>query len=309
MPSSQPRRVLIVDDHPENILVLMDSLDEDCAVLVAKDGAKALEQAMNHRPDLILLDVMMPAMDGFEVCARLKADDRTKGIPVIFITAMREECDEEKGLRLGAIDYIRKPINPSVTRVRIRNHLALRRKTLLLEECALLDGLTEIRNRRWFDEALTREWMRGRRMGEPLSLAMLDIDHFKPYNDTYGHAQGDQCLIQVARALSHGMRRHSDLVARYGGEEFVILAPDTPLDAAVVLVREIARAVEGLRIPHAASPVADHVTISGGVACMVPSENDAETLLIEHADEALYQAKAAGRARVIASCRPKVGDG
>jgi diguanylate cyclase (GGDEF)-like protein len=292
-------RLLIVDDHPENILLLMDSIDEDCSVLVAKDGEKALEQARTHLPDLILLDVMMPGMDGFEVCARLKMDERTKGIPVIFITAMREECDEEKGLRLGAIDYIRKPINPSVTRVRIRNHLALRRKTVLLEEFALLDGLTEINNRRWFDEALTREWMRARRSGAPLSLAMLDIDHFKAYNDTYGHAQGDQCLIQVARVLRQGMKRHSDLVARYGGEEFVVLAPETPLDAALALVREMTDAVADLAIPHSTSPVADHVTITAGVASMVPTRKERAVQLVEEADEALYQAKALGRARVI----------
>ncbi|MBK1704038.1 diguanylate cyclase domain-containing protein [Halochromatium glycolicum] len=299
-PSLPQSRLLIADDHPENILLLMDNLDEGCSVIVAKDGHKAVEQAFAHQPDLIMLDVMMPGMDGFEVCAILKSDSRTKEIPIIFITAMRDAADEEKGLRLGAIDYIRKPINPSVTRVRIRNHLALRRKTGLLEELALLDGLTEINNRRWFDDALSREWMRARRTEKPLSLALLDIDHFKTYNDTYGHAQGDQCLIQVAGVLRHSMKRGGDSVARYGGEEFVVLAPDTPREAAFRLLQEITAGVAALRIPHAASPVADHVTISAGIACCLPAEQDPALCLLEQADEALYQAKASGRNRVVA---------
>lgn len=291
-------QLLIVDDHPENILLLMESVDEDCAVLVAKDGEKALQQAFRHRPDLILLDVMMPGLDGFQVCSILKNDERTKQIPVIFITAMRDAEAEEKGLKLGAIDFIRKPINPGVTRVRIRNHLNLQRKTGLLEALSLLDGLTEIHNRRWLDEALTREWMRGRRSGSPLSLAILDIDHFKAYNDSYGHAQGDQCLIRVARELRAGLKRHSDRVARYGGEEFVILAPGTPKDAALHLIGGLVEAVARLRIPHARSSAADYVTISAGVASAVPNDQARATDLLERADVALYRAKSAGRNRV-----------
>lgn len=298
LPKSQ---LLIVDDHPENILLLMETVDEDCAVLVAKNGEKALEQAFRHQPDLILLDVMMPGMDGFEVCSILKADERTKQIPIIFITAMRDADAEEKGLKLGAIDFIRKPINPGVTRVRIRNHLNLQRKTELLEALSLLDGLTEIHNRRWLDEALTGEWMRARRSGSPLSLAILDIDHFKDYNDTYGHAQGDQCLIRVARLLRAGLKRHSDRVARYGGEEFVILAPDTPEDAAFHLVETLVKAVAGLGIPHETSTVAACVTISAGVATTVPNEHECGIDLLKRADAALYQAKSAGRNRVLRS--------
>ncbi|MFB1486673.1 MULTISPECIES: diguanylate cyclase domain-containing protein [unclassified Thiocapsa] len=294
-------QLLIADDHPENILLLMDSIDDDSSIIVAKDGVKALEQARKHVPDLILLDVMMPGMDGFAVCAALKADERTKQIPVIFVTAMRDAFDEEQGLRLGAIDYIRKPIDPGVTRVRIRNHLELRRKTRLLEELARLDGLTEINNRRGFNETLEREWMRAQRQAGLLSLAILDIDHFKAYNDTYGHAQGDRCLIQVARFLRGGFKRSTDIVARYGGEEFVILMPDTPLDTAFGLVQAAVSGIAALGLPHRSSPIAEHVTISAGVASRVPSAQENPVHLVECADAALYRAKSQGRNHVAAA--------
>jgi diguanylate cyclase (GGDEF)-like protein len=290
--------VLIVDDTPQNIHVLMQAIGENCRVLAAKNGEDALRKVREDKPDLILLDVMMPGMDGFEVCRRLKQNEATKDIPIIFVTAVTDNVHEEKGLKLGAIDYIRKPFNVSVARVRIQNHLRLKRKSDLLEHLVRIDGLTDICNRRGFDEALDREWKRCQRHGAPLALIMVDIDHFKVFNDTYGHADGDACLTRVARTISLSLNRSTDLAARYGGEEFALLLPETPPAAAREIAETIRRKVRDLDIAHVCAQSC--VTISLGVACLLPSQNviDGPERLIRLADQALYQAKSRGRDRV-----------
>lgn len=289
------QNILIVDDMTSNIEVLNGVLGSDYEIMFATSGKEALEMASSHIPDLILLDIVMPDMDGYEVCARLKADAVTRDIPIIFVTAKDQEEDESKGLNAGVIDYITKPIRPSIVRARIRNHLELKRYRDSLKALSMVDGLTSIPNRRQLDEALDNEWRRARRNQTPLSVLMMDIDYFKAYNDHYGHLAGDDCLRQLARGLSDVVRRPADLVARYGGEEFVFLLPDTGAGGAINAANRVQEKVKLLNIPHAYSSVANHVTLSIGVATMVPTDKQTVIDLIKQADECLYDAKQSGR--------------
>jgi diguanylate cyclase (GGDEF)-like protein len=299
----QRATLLIVDDQPANIHALAKLLKDDYRIITATSAAKALELARRDpTPDLILLDILMPEQDGYAICRELKADETTHAIPVIFVTALDQAQDEAKGLQLGAADYISKPFNPAIVRARVHNQVSLKLKTDLLEQIALQDGLTEIPNRRYFDRKLAQEWNRQPRHQQPLSLLMIDIDHFKPYNDHYGHGAGDGCLRRVAQALQEVPARSADLVARYGGEEFVALLPDTDAVGARAVAEEMRAAVHALAIAHAYSPVSDHITLSiGGSTHQPPSQHpamDAEALK-RAADQALYQAKTQGRDRVV----------
>jgi diguanylate cyclase (GGDEF)-like protein len=299
MPADKPL-ILIVDDTPINIQVLAEALRADYRVKVAASGKAAFEViAKQGLPDLVMLDVMMPGMDGYEVCRRLKQAAETRNIPVIFVTAKSDVVDEEQGLRLGAVDYIAKPFHLAIVTARVRNHINLKLKTDLLEAHALLDGLTNIPNRRRFDEALEAEWKRAQRSGLPLALAMVDIDFFKCYNDLYGHSAGDVCLKKVAAVLAASVARPSDLVARYGGEEFVMLLPETDAAGALAIAEYFRARIEALHLPHEDSAVAAGVTVSVGVAAaLVPETADSPLTLLEAADQLLYRAKAAGRNRV-----------
>ncbi len=290
--------VLIVDDEPMNIEIINEALGAEHEILFATNGQEALSIASNELPDLILLDVILPDLDGYQVCTRLKADPKTRDIPVIFVTAMDHEEEETKGLDVGAIDYLAKPIRSPIVRARVRNHLELKRYRDYLEKLSATDGLTGVANRRWFDEQLEREWRRAKRKHIPLSLILMDIDFFKAYNDHYGHLAGDDCLRQLARALDKCARRPGDLVARYGGEEFVCLIPDTDTDGALWVANLFRGEVEGLNIPHAYSSVADHVTLSIGVSTLVPVVGEPSFDLIRRADELLYAAKQSGRNQV-----------
>ncbi|AWJ90840.1 diguanylate cyclase response regulator [Azospirillum baldaniorum] len=291
-------KILVVDDIPSNVHVLSRILKDDHDIYFATDGAKALELAQSRLPDLVLLDIMMPGMDGYEVCSRLKTDPITRDIPVIFISAKSEVEDETYGLEVGAIDFISKPISPPIVKARVRNHLLLKRQTDLLRTLSFADGLTGIANRRRFDEVLLREWRRCGRVQLPLSLIMLDVDQFKPYNDHYGHQAGDECLRAVAQLLAEQMMRPGDLIARYGGEEFVCLLPETDEGGAVQVAERLRETVADRRLPHAVSHVADHVTISLGVATARPTLDDTPDRLTQLADGLLYEAKRAGRNRV-----------
>ncbi len=300
MTNTQQRpMILIVDDVPTNVKILAEALSAVYRIKVASNGADALKIAQRERPDLILLDVMMPGMDGFEVCRRLKADAQTDKIPVIFVTAKNAESDEEVGLNLGAVDYITKPFVIPIVKARIRNHIRLKQQADLLESLSLLDALTGIPNRRRFDEALVSELKRAIRDASPLSLLMIDIDNFKQYNDHYGHGAGDVCLQMVAAELSKGVVRPGDLVARYGGEEFVVILPETDQVSAVQIAERLRDRIENLGLPHAYSEVEPVVTISAGVASQarIP-ENCVPQTLSDAADKALYMAKEGGRNRV-----------
>lgn len=296
----QQHAILIVDDMTSNIQVLANALQDDYRIKVATSGQRALEIANSPTPpDVILLDIMMPEMDGYEVCKLLKSDPKTSSIPVIFVTALSEASDEEKGLNLGAVDYITKPFHLPIVKARVRNHLSLKLKTDLLEELSHIDGLTHVANRRQFDEAMDKETRRILRMPQPISMIMIDIDYFKAFNDNYGHGLGDECLVQVAKTMRNVIKRPGDLLARYGGEEFAVILPETPLEGAKEVAEALRQSVEDLDFPHKYSAVTDHVTISVGVASNELSQNGDVIELLKKADQALYQAKKQGRNCVV----------
>ena len=295
-----PTSILIVDDAPENLAVLSELLLPDYQVKAATNGPRALEIiASGPVPDLILLDVMMPDMNGHQVIQALKHDDATRQIPVIFISALDSPEDEEHGLDLGAVDYITKPFHPSIVRKRVRNHLQSVHHRHLLENLAKIDSLTEIANRRRYDEALESEWRRCARNNSPLSLIIIDVDHFKTYNDRQGHAAGDMILRTIAIALKGFMRRPGDLAARYGGEEFVLLLPQVDAQAASHIAGDIRATVEQMQLAHPASPVSPYVTISLGGMTTQPYDGQVDPQFFRDADAALYAAKARGRNRVV----------
>ncbi len=293
------QQILIVDDERININILASILKADYTLLYAKNGTQALERAARQLPDLILLDVMMPDMNGYELMSKLKNDEHLKDIPVIFISALSKSEEEEKGLLLGAVDYITKPFNPAIVKARVRNHMKLVRQRKLLEKYALLDGLTEIPNRRSFSERFTLEFKRAIRNQTHLSLAIIDVDCFKQYNDNYGHAMGDIALKKLAVVLSERMMRPADFAARVGGEEFAVLLPETPAAGAYKLADMIRVSVEMLKIEHRYFPVANILTVSIGGVSLIPSTDDQEENLYEYADQMLYQAKNQGRNRVV----------
>ena len=296
--------ILVVDDSPENLQVISAVLKEHYKVKVAISGERALALATAPEPpDLILLDVMMPGMDGYEVCTRLKNNPATARIPVLFVSSRDEEEDEARGLSLGAIDYIVKPIRPSIVQARVRNHIELKRSRDLLERLTTQDHLTGISNRRRFDDYLEVEWRRAAREQAPISLISIDIDHFKAFNDHYGHPRGDHCLIHVARSLASCVTRPSDLVARCGGEEFACVLPATDSAGAEKLAEQMRAGILAQCLEHAHSSTHSQVTISLGVATTVPQADEPVQALIDLADAALYEAKSAGRNRYVARSR------
>ncbi len=410
--------ILVVDDTPANLDVLRTMLEnEGFAVATALSGDVALRIAPKIRPALILLDVMMPGLDGFETCARLKASDNTRDIPIIFVTARTDTDDVLQGFRAGAVDYISKPFRREEVLARVRTHVLLcdlhaqlRHEadrfraivnnisdallmfdqsgrvrfanpaaihlfgrdelqlvsadiTLLLTEMyaqeyrqlfsgelnhcfgirevearradsvvfpldfsispvllgepffvgicrdisqrkdaesalvkqASTDALTGLANRRAFEEQLLRECGRARRAQEPLTVAMIDIDHFKPYNDYYGHPQGDRCLLAIGQVLQQSLERTTDFAARYGGEEFVMLLPNTPSSGAEQVYQRFAKGLHLRNIPHERSPLTNRVTASVGMYTVSAEQLVSPTQLLKNADMALYQAKANGR--------------
>ncbi len=291
-------RLLVVDDQPINIQVLNQIFQADHDVFMATSGIQTLEICAHNPPDLILLDVVMPDMDGLEVCRRLKADPATADIPVIFVTAQSSPDEETQALDAGGVDFISKPVTPAVVRARVKTHLTLKAQGDLLRSLVFIDGLTGVANRRHFDDALTDEWRRCRRNGVPLALILIDIDYFKRYNDYYGHQAGDICLQAVASSLKAAFGRSHDLIARYGGEEFVCLMPESNRAGARAKAEALRKRVEQLAIPHADSPGSPFVTLSLGVAVLIPDDQAAPADLVRSADLALYAAKQDGRNRV-----------
>lgn len=295
MEPEKKQTILVVDDMPANIDILVGLLSDKYKVKAARNGQKALEIARTaDPPDLILMDVVMPEMDGYEACRRLKSESDTASIPIIFVTTLNDDEDEEKGLRLGAVDYITKPFRAAIVLARVENHLKLKSYQDLLKRQSNLDGLTGLPNRRAFDELFTQEWRRGARLDSPLSLILLDIDYFKQYNDHYGHIPGDEVLRQVGTALASVGRSH-DFVGRYGGEEFVCLLPHTDLSGAAKVAMKLQQAVQELEIPHERSTAHENLSISLGVASVIPNVEANPTGLVEKADSMLYKAKGNGR--------------
>jgi diguanylate cyclase (GGDEF)-like protein len=316
-------KLLLVDDNPAMIQLMARELSGFGELRFATRGELALQQVRGWHPDLILLDAEMPGMDGFQVCETVKADPELRDIPVIFVTGHDTPEAELHGLDVGAVDFIAKPISEPLLVARVRTQLRVKALTDELRRIATIDALTEVANRRSFDAVLEREWARGRRDGQPISLLLIDVDHFKRYNDRYGHPAGDTCLHAVAQALRRHLLRPADFVARYGGEEFAVLLPQTDDDGADLVAQRLLEAVSSLRIAHDGSDVAPHVTVSIGIASHLPASPGAcaeatpprpgaadgagHLDLLRSADQALYAAKRAGRARRDHAGRDPVG--
>ena len=292
-------RILVVDDAMENIQILHHALRDEQEVLFALDGEKALEIALAQQPDLILLDAVMPGMDGYAVCGALRGSPRLQDIPIIFVTALSQPEDETRALEAGAVDFISKPFNIAVVRARVRSQLTIKRQADAMRELSLTDGLTGVANRRHFNDTMVAEWRRCARAGLPLSVIMIDIDHFKLYNDHYGHQAGDACLQQISAAMKGCAARPQDMLARYGGEEFILLLPQEGAEGTKVVAGRIMDEVRKLNLPHAASPTAPHVSISMGLAtAMPPLDSHDPSAVIRAADARLYHAKQTGRNRL-----------
>jgi diguanylate cyclase (GGDEF)-like protein len=296
-PDRKPK-LLVVDDHPANIQVLHRAFAAEYQVFMATNGPQALSVCREQNPDLVLLDVVMDGMDGHEICRQMRADPSIRDIPVIFVTAHNDPVEETKGLDLGAVDFISKPINPDVVRARVRTHIKLKLRSDILRRLVFVDSLTGVFNRRYFDHCLSTEWLRSNRSHASLALILIDVDHFKRYNDRYGHQSGDECLKKVARALRRGLHRPGDVVVRYGGEEFACLLPETDLNGAMRVARHLEQTVRDLKIAHEDSGVASTVTVSLGVAVKTADSPATYEELLTIADEQLYKAKDAGRAQV-----------
>lgn len=292
---NKQQTILIVDDDPSSLDQMGTALMEDHRVLFAMNGEDALEIVGRESPDLIVLDVIMPGLGGYEVLKKIKANPDTHDIPIIFLTSKNDEADEKRGLEMGAVDYWTKPFSHDIARVRARTHLELKRRGDLLAELATTDGLTGITNRRGFDQTLEREWRRCSRSKLPLSLIMFDIDHFKAFNDNYGHPAGDECLRRVARILSDSLERPADCIARYGGEEFACILPETDEKGSRDIGRKLLKAIESIDIPHEFNGPTNHVTASAGVSTRFPSKDTPSNELVDLADKALYAAKNGGR--------------
>ena len=292
--------ILLVDDDPATIQWLGRMLADVGTVRFASNGEDALRLARESAPDLILLDAEMPGMSGFQVCEALKADPALANVPVIFVTSHSDPAFEVSGFDAGAADFIAKPVSAPLVLARVKTQLRVKHMADELRRIATIDALTGVANRRRFDESLEREWHRARRSGAPLALLMIDVDHFKLFNDRYGHPAGDICLSAVAQALTGASLRPADLVARYGGEEFVVLLPQTPRCGAEHVARAALDAVEALVIAHDASLTAPHITVSVGVACF---DDDSERWAPSPADSRFADDRGTRRSP-IDLCRP-----
>jgi diguanylate cyclase (GGDEF)-like protein len=296
MKSDMMQKILIVDDMLAHLNELSQALKSpEYEIFVATNGSSALEVVRSEMPDLIILDIAMPEMDGYAVCSKLKADNLTKTIPIIFLKEQESEEDEEKGLALGAVDYISKPCHPALVKARVKTHLALEKQHNFVENLSAIDGLTGIANQRHFEQVLEQEWRRAIRGFSRLFLIIIDIDYFRLFNENYGCAAADECLRQIAQALDQKAKRATDLLARYHGDQFACLLPLTEAKGAIVMANKLRDCIISLNIPHGYSRVADHVTITQGIATLLPYPHSEPTKLIVSAEKALEQAKLEGR--------------
>jgi len=297
--------ILIVEDDPVAIQTLVAILSSQYTLSVAKNVKKAMSILESTSVDFILLDVNLPDGNGFDVCKKVVSDkEKYPDTTIIFMTAMQSAEQEARGLELGAADYIYKPINDAVLKARLNLQVQLKRKNKLLSNLAKIDGLTEIPNRRALDTQLTIEWNRAKRDHKLLSIALIDVDYFKQYNDHYGHPKGDECLKELAKCLSQHCKRSSDFCARYGGEEFAMLMFDTKLDDAMELLQRTLDSFTQLNITHEYSTASDVVTFSAGVCTANPTLDSLEDFL-DSADDMLYKAKSSGRNKIKGSTLSK----
>ncbi|MBW4687739.1 MAG: PleD family two-component system response regulator [Komarekiella atlantica HA4396-MV6] len=300
---------LIVDDEPFFRTVLRLFLEQDgYRVAEAENGTEAINVFEQLHPDIILLDISMPDMDGFECCYKLHSSNQGQHTPILMLTSVEDERSINRAFAAGATDYVTKPVLLPILRQRLKRLIEqsqLQQKLIAanqqLQLLVNLDELTQVANRRRFEEYLFLEWQRQTRSQQPLSLILCDVDFFKSYNDTYGHLAGDRTLVKIARAIKDALKRTADLVARYGGEEFAVVLPDTDALGAIHIAKTICCAVRTLAIPHRNSLLCSYITLSAGSVTVVPQPNSDFQQIIATADRALYQAKAAGRDRFIHS--------
>ena len=297
MTDQKDNSILIVDDEKPNLLYLNSLLSAEYSIFIAKDGREAVAKANELQPDLILMDILMPGMDGYEALAALKSSEATKAIPVVFITGLDDVDDERKGLALGADDYISKPFHDAIVQLRVRNQMKIVNQMRTIERMSMTDKLTDLANRRSFDKQLSTEWKRSARDRSPISILMVDIDKFKEYNDTYGHQQGDRAIKAVAEVIANTFKRPADFPARWGGEEFAVLLPMTDLDGALAVSEKLRSNVEGIAVPCDDGPPTK-ITVSIGINTEIPTQTEDTESFVKKADTALYQAKRGGRNKV-----------
>jgi diguanylate cyclase (GGDEF)-like protein len=291
-------KILIVEDGKVSQKVLVDTLQDTYNVRVVSTGKEAMQMVKQFRPHLILLDIILPDANGFDVLKELKETQSTQNVPIIVITGLDNDQDEEKALCLGAVDYIRKPFNKVLLNARVKIHIKIVEQLLTIEKLGFYDGLTGLANRRKFDYHMGYEWQRALRKKTTIGLLMMDLDNFKNYNDTYGHRQGDIMLKAVAGVLNKTLNRTTDLPCRWGGEEFAVLISETSLEKVLLIAEKIRSGIEALEVPRSNSDEITRITASISAICTTPYQREQLEGFLESADCLLYQAKKEGRNRV-----------
>jgi len=298
METTDKNSILVVDDEASNHVFLANLLSPVYTVYAATNGRSAVKIARDVIPDLILLDIVMPEMDGYKVLAELNSFEETRDIPVIIVSGLSSAEDEKKGLASNAVDYISKPFDAEIVKLRIRNQIKIVNQMREIVRLSTTDQLTGVPNRRGFDNQMEREWARMIREKFPMSVLMLDVDKFKNYNDTYGHQQGDVVLQMVAKTMTQSYLRSTDYGARWGGEEFITILPNTNMEGAIDVAERVRTNIENLSIPLPNGETT-RVTVSIGVNTVTPTTGDPIDEFIECSDNALYSAKQTGRNRVV----------
>jgi len=298
MDGDKKNSLLIVDDENTNLKVLTHILGHDYTIFTATNGTNAIEKAKEYKPDLILLDILMPDMNGYDTLSLMKQCEEIKKIPVVFITGLSSDEDEEKGLTLEAADYITKPFSSMIVKLRVRNQIQIINQMRTIEHLSLIDQLTNIANRRSFDDRLYMEWKQAIREHTTISILLIDVDNFKNLNDTYGHQQGDVVLKTMAAIFPRAFKRPGDFAARWGGEEFVVLLPNTPKEGAIEIAEKIRSDIENTEIIFK-NGAKVKITVSIGVNSLIPTHDDSVDAFISNADDMLYAAKNAGKNKVI----------
>ncbi len=294
----EKEKILIVDDSALQATQLKSILDDDYEITIAQTGEMGLHYASTESYSLILLDVIMPGMDGFTLLKKLQEEIITQSVPVILITSLSDIQDEQRGLTLGAVDYITKPFHPLIVKARVNTHIKLYRYRKQVEQQSMTDQLTGIANRRRYERYSIIKWQEATRLQVPFSICMFDIDHFKAYNDTFGHPAGDKVIEAIAKTLTFRLRRTTDFVARYGGEEFVAIILGGSAQSTFGYIKKVRQEIEKLHIPHA-SDVGKWVTVSIGGVTVIPKNDDDFTAFLKIADTMLYDAKRFGRKQVV----------
>jgi len=298
MDKKKKNSLLIVDDENANLKVLTHILGADYTILTASNGVNAIEKAKDYKPDLILLDILMPEMDGFQTLYEIKKIEEIRRIPVIFISGLDSDKDEEKGLALDAADYIIKPFNAAIVRLRVRNQIQIANHLSTIEHLNMIDPLTDIPNRRSFDGLLKTEWEKAVKEQKPVSLIIMGIDKFRDINDTYGHKHGDFVLQTIVKFFPQEFRYPTDFTARWSGDEFVILMPDTQIENAMEIAGKLRSDIENAEI-HCDPGFSVKITVSIGVNSAIPGRENSIDAFISNADKSLYAAKKAGRNMVM----------